>query len=69
MPSKEDMIEGLLRELAGYESIGDKEGVEAVKAELEFYGFKAQAPAKRAETRPAPEGEKRGPGRPKKVGG
>jgi hypothetical protein len=54
-------IAGLLRELAGRENDGDDESVAKIKAELKRVGYKASAPAKRAEKRPssAP-GEKRG---------
>jgi hypothetical protein len=67
MPDKDDIIASLLRELVGYQEKGDEENVAGVKAELERRGWKPAAPAKRAETRPVPEPEKRGPGRPRKA--
>jgi hypothetical protein len=67
MPDKSDIIASLLIELVGYQDAGDEENVKGVKAELERMGWKPAAPAKRAETRPAPEIEKRGPGRPRKA--
>jgi hypothetical protein len=67
MPDKDDIIASLLRELAAFQEAGDEENVAGVKAELARMGFKPAAPAKRAETRPAPETEKRGPGRPRKA--
>ena len=47
--NKDNLIEALLRELAGYEGKGDEENVRGVKLELDRLGFKAKAPAKRAE--------------------
>lgn len=44
-----------------------KQGAKNALSELVYYGWKPAAPAKRAETRPADAGEKRGPGRPRKV--
>jgi hypothetical protein len=67
MPAKEDIIASLVRELAAFKEAGDEENVKAVEAELRYRGVEAKPPAKRAEMRPAPETEKRGPGRPKKV--
>jgi hypothetical protein len=67
MPDKDDIIASLLKELVAFKEAGDEENVKAVEAELEFRGFKAEPPAKRAEMRPAPMVEKRGPGRPKKA--
>ena len=55
--------EKYLKQLIKDSVIGKKNAL----AELEFYGYQAKAPAKRAEQRPAPEPEKRGPGRPRKV--
>ncbi len=67
MPAKEDIIASLLRELVAYKAAGDEENVAGVEAELSRLGFKAEPPAKRAETRPAAEPEKRSPGRPRGV--
>jgi hypothetical protein len=67
MPDKDDIIASLLLELVNYQDKGDEENVAGVKAELARMGWKPAAPAKRAETRPAPQAEKRGPGRPRKV--
>lgn len=67
MPSKEDIIAALLRELAAYRERGNERGVAEVEAELRAFGHEAAPPAKRAEQRPAETGERRGPGRPKKA--
>jgi hypothetical protein len=67
MPDKDDIIASLLLELVNYQDKGDEENVAGVKAELSRMGWKPAAPAKRAETRPAPTTEKRGPGRPRKA--
>lgn len=52
-------IAGLLRERAGREQDGDKESVSKIDAELRRVGYKAAAPAKRAEKRPKATAEKR----------
>lgn len=44
-----------------------KQAAKNAVGELKFFGWKPESPAKRAETRPAPEPEKRGPGRPRKA--
>lgn len=49
MPDDQTIIESLLRELAKYEARGDEENVRGVKNELSRLGWKAAAPAKRAE--------------------
>jgi hypothetical protein len=78
MPAKEDMIASTIKELeltrarlAAAETNGEKEeagaAIKAMEADLKWLGHEAAAPAKRAETRPAPEAEKRGPGRPRAV--
>jgi hypothetical protein len=59
MPDKETIIAALLRELAGFKAAGDEVNVKGVEAELKFYGYKAAAPAERAETRPVKATEKR----------
>ena len=46
-------IAGLLRERGAYEAAGDDDHVKQVDAELRRVGYKAAAPAKRAESRPA----------------
>lgn len=53
MPDKDDIIASLLRELVSYKDKGDTENVAGAEAELRFYGFKPEPPAKRAKTRPA----------------
>jgi len=50
----QEVIDSLLRELAKYEQRGDETNVRGVKNELARLGHKAAAPAKRAETKPAP---------------
>ena len=67
MPSKEDWIKALLVDLADAKARGDDVLVPQIEAELRHYGHEAAPPARRAETRPAPEPEKRGPGRPPKA--
>jgi len=49
----QEVIDSLLRELAKYEAQGNEDNVRGVKNELARLGYKAAAPAKRAETRPA----------------
>jgi len=44
-----------------------EDGIAGNEAALKALGHGAKPPAKRAETRPATESEKRGPGRPKKA--
>ena len=53
-------IAALLRERAGREIDEDEDALKAIDAELRRVGHKAASPAKRAEKRPAPSGEKRG---------
>jgi hypothetical protein len=67
MPDKADIIKSLLAELAAFKDAGDEENIAGVEAELRRHGHEAKSPAKRAETRPAAEPEKRGPGRPRKA--
>ena len=59
MSDNDTIIESLLRELAKYQARGDEDNVRGVKNELARHGFKAAAPAKRAEKRPSPEKESR----------
>lgn len=53
MPDDETIIAALLRELAGYEAMGDEVNADGVRAQLKWKGWKPAAPAKRADTRPA----------------
>jgi hypothetical protein len=50
MPDRKDIIEALLKELAGYQERGDDESAKAVLASLRHEGWKP--PAKRAAKRP-----------------
>jgi hypothetical protein len=49
MPDNETLIASLLNELAKYEARGDETNIRGVKNELSRLGYKAAAPAKRAE--------------------
>jgi hypothetical protein len=77
MPSKEDMIVSLLRELESVKAQLSRAETDEQKAVLEtalragaadlrWLGYEGAAPAKRAEIRPVVIPEKRGPGRPRK---
>jgi len=49
MAVDQEVIESLLNELRKYEARGDEDNVRGVKNELARLGYKAAAPAKRAE--------------------
>ena len=50
MPDDETIIAALLRELGAYEAMGDEVNAQGVRNQLKWKGYKAAAPAKRAET-------------------
>lgn len=74
----EEQLEATVRERAGIEAKLEAEtdderkaqwkaGLKACDESIKWLSKNAKAPAQRAEVRPAPEPEKRGPGRPRKA--